>query len=126
MTATEAHAAAEAEGPTLLGAENATGFKGVGFSHERQQSFQVEPVARRAHGIPGRLCDGGGGGAGRRRFLGPEGVAAVLAAAAPEPALMTATEAHARRRRRADATGGREPRWSWALAATRDTASRSR
>ena len=41
MTKSEAHAAAAAEGLTLLRAENATGFKGVSLSNNTSKSFRA-------------------------------------------------------------------------------------
>ena len=67
------HAAAEAEGPTPLRAENLSGFKGVNCSHT-QQSIQGESEPRRAR-KPGHFATAEEAALAVAR-LGPEGVAA--------------------------------------------------
>ena len=103
MTAEEAHAAAAAEGLTLLRQEsarysNATGFKGVcrnGNSPSKPFRANLKRDGREKH--LGCFATAEEAALAVARFLGPQGVVASLAAAATaalEPA-MTAAEAHA-------------------------------
>ena len=62
MTAAEAHAAAAAEGLTLLRAENATGFKAFA-ARTTAASHSTRTLTRRARPLPRHVRDGGGGGA---------------------------------------------------------------
>ena len=84
MTAAEAHAAAASKLLALVRAENATGFKGV--SHSVAVSASKPFIAKLWHG--GRTANLGNFATAEEaalavaRFLGPEGVAAALAAAA--------------------------------------------
>ena len=48
MTVAEVHAAAEAEGLTLVRAENATGFRGVSSSQNDSKPFKAHAVAAEA------------------------------------------------------------------------------
>ena len=98
MTAAEAHAAAAAEGLTLLRAEdNATGFKGVRHKNDRPRlkPFEAQPWHGGRLKKLGHFATAEEAALAVARFLGPEGVAAALAPPAPEPAPMTAAEAHA-------------------------------
>ena len=63
MTAAEVHAAASAEGLTLVRAENATGFKGVTRTAKHQQAVPSLPAARLEVSLPRRLLHRRGGGA---------------------------------------------------------------
>ena len=92
MTAAEAHATAAAEGLELLLAENVTGFKNV----SRTTDCITKPFhAVVSHGGRdnhlGNFATAEEAALAVARFLGPEGVAAVLAASTP----MTAAEAQA-------------------------------
>ena len=98
MTAAEAHAAAAmAEGLVLVRADNASGFKAEACRLDSAVSKRFL-----AHGRAGTPSTSGSFATTEEaalavaRFLGPEGVAAALAAAKPEPAPMTAAEARAR------------------------------
>ena len=115
MTAAEAHAAAAAEGLSLVSAENSTGFKGVFRNNNISKPFE----GLRHLGAPtaGPLRDGGGGGAGRRALPRAGGRRGGLEPAAPEPTPMTAAEARggggggagAGARREFNGLQGREP-----------------
>ena len=95
MTAAEAHAAATAEGLALVRAENSSGFKGV-FRPSRKSSTSKPFEAQLTHGgrqkYLGTFATAEEAALAVARALGPAGVAAALA---PEPASMTAAEAHA-------------------------------
>jgi len=94
MTAAEAHAAAAAEGLALLCAENSTGFKDVRRSGKSSGSkpFTAELRHGGRKNYLGAFATAEEAALAVARFLGPEGVTAALA---PEPAPMTAEEAHA-------------------------------
>jgi hypothetical protein len=92
MTAEEAYAAAEAEGLTLLRAENSTGFYGVSPNTGRGKPFKAQLKQGGRNNNLGYFATAEEAALAVARFLGPEGVAAELA---PEPAPMTAAEAHA-------------------------------
>ena len=83
MTAAGAYATAAAEGLALVRADNAAGFKGVGFSVNVSKPF----MARVNHGgheeYLGYFATAEEAALAVARFLGPEGVAAALA---PPPA----------------------------------------
>ena len=94
MTPAEVHAAASAEGLSLLRAENATGFKYV-FYDERSSKTkpfraELKHDGRRKH--LGNFATAEEAALAVARLLGPDGVAAALAS---KPAPMTAAEAHA-------------------------------
>ena len=94
MTAAEAHAAAAAEGLVLLRADNAAGFKFV-YPKSGNNPFKAHPYhCGRQHDL-GSFATAEEAALAVARFLGPAGVAAALTPPAPEPAPMTATEAHA-------------------------------
>ena len=92
MTAAEAHAAAAMEGLVLVRADNASGFKNVSLDSAVSKRFL-------AHGgrkeYLGQFATAEEAALTVARFLGPEGVAAALAAPKPVPAPMTAAEARA-------------------------------
>ena len=91
MTAAEAHAAAEAEGLSLVqSAENSTGFKGVTLDG-KQFKAQLKHDGRNKN--LGHFATAEEAALAYARFLGPEGVA--------KPASMTATLRAAARRRAA-------------------------
>ena len=94
MTAAEAHAAAAAEGLSLLHAENATGFKGVSYSNNLSKPFKAQLEHGGRTQSLGRFATAEAAALAVARFLGPERVAAALTPAAPAPT-MTAAEAHA-------------------------------
>jgi hypothetical protein len=97
MTAAEALAAAEAEGLTLVPADNPTGFKYVG--HETNSVSKPFKATARRDGSSrhlGMFETAEEAALAVARFLGPESGAAALATApAPETAPMTASAAHA-------------------------------
>ena len=97
MTAAEANALAGAEGLALLRAENSTGFKGVGRQHSASKPFMASVMKRgNSKTYLGSFATAEEAALAVARFLGPEGVAAALAADAAEesePAPMTAREA---------------------------------
>ena len=92
MTPAEAYAAAEAEGLTLLRAENTSGFMGVSRSGSASKPFKAQLKVGGHHHYLGVFATAEEAALAVARFLGPEGVAAELA---PEPVPMTAAEAHA-------------------------------
>ena len=97
MTAAEAHAAAAAEGLALVCAENAAGFKGVKRSDCVSTRFEARLKRGGRDVYLGTFATAEEAALAVARFLGPEGVVASLAAAAAaalEPAPMTAAEAH--------------------------------
>jgi hypothetical protein len=101
MTAAEAHAAAESEGLALLRSDNVTGFRGVRYSRQaRERSthtskpFQAAVLEEGKERYLGSFETAEAAALAYARALGPEVVAAKLAAAsAAEPAPMTAEEA---------------------------------
>ena len=96
MTAAEAHATAAAEGLALLRADNPTGFKFVGHIDKASKPFKARVWQKRRNSHLGSFATAEQAALAVARFLGPEGVAAALAAdeaKALEPAPMTAAEA---------------------------------
>jgi hypothetical protein len=93
--AAQAHAAAAAEGPTLVPAENATGFMGVSSSSSATKPFKAQASRGGRQQHLGCFATAEEAALAVARFLGPEGVAAALAPPEPKPAPMTAAEAHA-------------------------------
>ena len=92
MTAAEAHAAAESEGLTLLRAVNSTGFKGVRHQNSASKPFMADLYRDGRSNYLGTFATAEEAALAVARSLGPEGIAALEAAAAkPEP--MTAEEA---------------------------------
>jgi hypothetical protein len=92
MTAAEAHAAAAAEGLSLVPADGPTGFKGVSRSGTAAKPFAARLWHGWHHKHLGCFATAEEAALAVARCLGPEGVAAALA---PEPTPMTAAEAHA-------------------------------
>ena len=98
MTAAEAHAAAAAEGLSLLPSENPTGFKGVSRQLGCVKPFRASAYHNGRSKSLGAFATAEEAALAVARSLGPEGVvtnAAAAAAAALAPAPMTAAEAHA-------------------------------
>ena len=95
MTAEEALAAAEAEGLTLLLADNATGFACVArlTPKGRAKPYKADVWEEGKIRNLGTFATGEGAALAVARSLGPEGVAAKLGQAAAGPAPMTAEEA---------------------------------
>merc|ERR1712097_41166 len=92
MMAAQAQAAAAAEGPTLVPAENATGFMGVSSSSSATKPFKAQASRGGRQQHLGCFATAEEAALAVARFLGPEGVAAALA---PPEVPMTAAEAHA-------------------------------
>ena len=78
MTAAEAHAAAEAEGLTLMRFDNATGFRGVTFHRQskRAKPFQANPCRNGKHEHLGHFATAEEAALAVARWWGPEGIAA--------------------------------------------------
>ena len=96
--AAAAHAAAEAEGLVLVRADNSAGFKGVHTNSSASNPFQASMRRDGRNNHLGTFATAEEAALAGARALGPEGVAAALAAdeaKAVEPAPMTAAEAHA-------------------------------
>ena len=84
MTAAEAHAAAAAEGLSLVPAENSTGFKGVSrYTSSVSKPFQVTLCHDGRNKFLGRFATAEEAALAVARFIGPEGVAAALAPPRP-------------------------------------------
>ena len=81
--AAQAHAAAAAEGPTLVPAENATGFMGVSASSSATKPFKAQASRGGRQQHLGCFATAEEAALAVARFLGPEGAAA---APTPEPA----------------------------------------
>ena len=107
LTAAEAHAAAEAEGLTLMRFDNATGFRSVTFHRQcKAKPFQANPCRNGKHEHLGHFATAEEAALAVARWWGPEGIAAILATPMTAEEALAAAEAEGLSLLRAENTTG--------------------